>query len=76
MPRKYETRGFQLCRCCYKWRCQCLLPRKEKPHPPFNSGTKLDSKIGLHPKLKAFVPISPAVGSYDPRPIDRKSVIR
>ncbi|CAL1682963.1 unnamed protein product [Lasius platythorax] len=75
MPRKYETKSFRLCRCCYKWRCQCLIPRRKKPHPPFNSGSKLNSNLGLHPKLKSFAATSPAVGSYDPRPIDRKSLV-
>lgn len=73
MSRKYKTKSFRLCRCCYKWRCQCLVPRRRKSHPPFNSGTKLDNKLGLHPKLKAFTPISPAVGSYDPQLVDCKS---
>ncbi|XP_036148195.1 lymphocyte expansion molecule [Monomorium pharaonis] len=71
--RKYKTK--KLCPSCYKWLCQCLVTQKKKPHFPFNSGTKLDNKLGLHPKLKAFAPVSPAVGSYDPRPIDCKSII-
>lgn len=78
MPRKYKTRTFKLCHCCYKWHCNCLIPREAKRPPPFNSRTELDSKIGLHPKLQASSTFTkPAVGSYNPRDVKYKTgVIR
>lgn len=32
----------------------------------------MDNKLGLHPKMRNLASISPAVGTYYPRSIDRK----
>ncbi|XP_014486673.1 PREDICTED: uncharacterized protein C1orf177-like [Dinoponera quadriceps] len=72
MSRRYKGTNYKLCRCCYKWRCRCLIPRQAKPHPPFNSETKAFNELGLHPKMRTLASDSPAVGTYYPRPIERK----
>ncbi|CAK9801373.1 Lymphocyte expansion molecule [Anthophora plagiata] len=66
MPCVYNTQTFKICRCACKWRCQCLIPRKRKPGPPFNSGLPRDVYIGMHPKFYDGTVDSPAVGTYDP----------
>ncbi|XP_026675321.1 lymphocyte expansion molecule-like [Ceratina calcarata] len=67
-----RTESFKLCRCACRWRCQCLIPREKKPHPPFNVGSKRDVVIGLHPKLYKTSTDTPNVGTYDPQPIKTK----
>nr|XP_033336304.1 lymphocyte expansion molecule-like [Megalopta genalis] len=73
MPCRSTTVSFKLCRCCQKWRCRCLVPRKGVPPPPFNSSMKRDKNIGMHPKFYQGMSDAPAVGTYDLPPLPKKS---
>ncbi|XP_043497173.1 lymphocyte expansion molecule-like [Polistes fuscatus] len=68
----FNTKTFKLCRCACKWRCKCLIPRKKKPSPAFNSATGRDGMIGLHPKLYTSSSDAPSVGRYNILPIKSK----